>query len=305
MPQYVSNPPTNASPTALGGIRNWGYFSTQAALIASVPVAAASTGDIAVCGDVGPVVNNGTAWNPFATNGLSPSFANLTLTGLFYESSTDNITAHAGGGQASAVAFTTELNRVATVATTGDSVKLPPSAPGLTIIAINHGANPMQVFGTGTDTIDDVAAATGVQQMANSTVIYTCNTAGSWYTEGLASGFVRGASLQTFSAVDGLTAHAGGGQASATLLTAMMNRVSTVATGGDSTVLPPSAPGMDITVTNAAASNSMNVFPSAGGTGTETINSLGANAPFALGAGKSVQFICYTAGQLHTLPLVP
>ena len=58
----------------------------------------------------------------------------------------------------------------------------------------------MQVFGYGTDQIDDVATTTGVSQMANSTVLYFCATAGNWYTEGLASGFVRGASLQTTSA---------------------------------------------------------------------------------------------------------
>ena len=39
---------------------------------------------------------------------------------------------------------------------------------GLTVLVINHGANPMQVFGSGTDTINDVAAATGVSQMQGS-----------------------------------------------------------------------------------------------------------------------------------------
>lgn len=234
------------------------------------------------------------------------SFNNLGLLPgtLFYESVTDNITAHAGGGQASAVALVSELNRITTVATAGDSVKLPVSGAGIGLIVVNHGLLPMQVFGAGTDTIDDVPTANGVSQMSNSTVLYYCVTAGAWYSEGLASGFMRALGLQTFSAVDGLVAHAGGGQGSATALTAMMNRVATVATAADSTVLPASASGMDITVTNAGA-NSMNVFPSAGGTGTENINGLGANTAFALGAGKSVQFICYTAGVIHTLPLVP
>lgn len=224
---------------------------------------------------------------------------------FFLESSADNITAKAGGGQTGAFQLNTQTARITTVATTGDSVKLPPSAPGLELLIINHGVNPMQVYGAGTDTIDDVATATGVSQMSNSFVLYSCATTGAWYTEGLASGFVRGASLQTFSAQDGITAHAGGGQGAAVLLTAMMNRIATVGSAADSVVLPPSSPGMDITVTNAAAANSLNIFPSAGGTGTEAINALGANAAFALTAGKSVQFICYTAGLWHTLPLVP
>lgn len=235
------------------------------------------------------------------TGGMMSKFNHLGLLGLLFESGVDNLTAHAGGGQAGALALTAELNRIATVATAGDSVSLPASAAGLTILVTNHGNNPMQVYGAGTDTIDDVATATGVSQMANSTCIYSCYTAGSWYTEGLASGFVRGASLQTFSAIDGIVARAGGGQGSATPLTAMMNRVATVASANDSVLLPVSVAGQDITVTNAAAANSLNVFPQ----GTDVINSLAASAAFALGAGKSAQFVCYTPGQWHTIPLVP
>lgn len=234
----------------------------------------------------------------------NPTFGNVTLLGLLAESATDTITAKASGTQTTATPLTTELNRITVVATTGDAVLLPASQPGLTIIVTNHGANPCQVYGAGTDTIDDVATATGVQQMASSMVIYSCYTAGAWYTEGLASGFVRGAALQTFSAVDGLVANSGGLQSGATPLTAMMNRVATVAASGNSSLLPVSVSGMDITVTNAGA-NSMNVYPNAGGTGTETINSLSANAAFALGVGKSCQFVCYTPGQWHTVPLVP
>ena len=194
------------------------------------------------------------------------NFSSIMLTGLMYESGADSIVAHSGGGQASATQLTAELNRVITVANPGDSVKLPASAPGLTIIVTNHGLNPMQVFGLGADTIDDIATASGVSQMQSSSVIFSCYTAGAWYTNGLASGFVRGVplSLQTFSAVDGLVAHSGGGQASATPFTTMMNRIATCAIAGDSTLLPASSPGMNITVTNAGIA-SCNVFPHRGG----------------------------------------
>ena len=100
-----------------------------------------------------------------------------------------------------------------------------------------------------------------------------------------------------YAAVDNLTAHAGGGQGSATALTSMFNRVTTVATAADSVILPASAAGMCITVTNAAAANSMNVFPATG----DAINALGANAAFALAAGKTAEFVCYTAGQWHSI----
>ena len=223
------------------------------------------------------------------------TFKKLVLSGLFYESFTDSITAHAGGGQALAAVLVAEINRITVVATPGDSVKLPASAAGLTIVLINHGANPMQVFGAGTDTIDDVATAVGVSQMQGSVTIYTCTTAGAWYSNGIGTGY--SGSFPTVSFVNALTAHAGGGQAAGTPITTSIARFTTVATAGDSGLLPVSAGGLQITVSNAAASNSMNVFPATG----ETINALGANAAFALAAGKTATFFCSVAGQWHAL----
>lgn len=220
------------------------------------------------------------------------SFTDIHMTGLLYESATDGITAHAGGGQASAVALTTEVNRVTTVATAGDSVKLPASAPGLTVIVINHGANSLQVYGAATDTIDDVATATGVSQMQGSVTIYSCTVAGTWYSNGIGTGY--SGSFPTSSFANALTAHAGGGQAGATPLTACINRVTTVATIGDSGLLPASAGGMQITVNNAAA-NSMNVFPA----GADTIN--GVTTGFAVAGGKTATFFCAVAGAWHAL----
>lgn len=227
-------------------------------------------------------------------NTSSPTFASLTLTALLNESSTDNIVAHAGGGQAQATALTKEINRVITVATAGDSVALPASAPGLTIMVVNHGANPLQVFGTGADTINDVAAATGVTQMQGSLVIYSCITAGAWYTEGLGTGY--SGAFPTSSYTNGIVAHAGGGQGSGTLVTTVLNRVITVATIGDSVLLPASVPGMQITVANGAA-NSLNLFPAVG----DQINALGANAAFAIAGGKTATLYCMVAGQWHAV----
>ena len=228
--------------------------------------------------------------NTEQSGGVSWSGVNATVSGFIFESATTGITAHAGGGQASAVGLTTEVNIVSTVATAGDSVALPASVAGLTIFVLNKGANAMQVYGAGTDTIDAVATATGVSQMANSLVIYTCGAAGAWFSEGLATGY--SGSLQTFSSVTGLTAHAGGGQASATLLTAMQNQVTTVASAADSVKLPASAPGMEITVINSAAVNAMQLF----GTGTDTINGVASGTGVSVAAGKQAQLSCYTAG---------
>lgn len=214
--------------------------------------------------------------------------------GMFTESSKDNITAFAGGGQTSAVALTTQTVRVTVVASSGDSVKLPASAPGLELIIINHGANTLQVYGAGTDTIDDVATATGVSQMVSSMCIYTCATAGAWYSNGLGTGY--SGSLPTESFKDNITAFATGGQASATQMTTVFNRFTTVASAGDSAKLPVSAGGLNITVANASA-NSMNVFPQTG----DQINALGVNVAFAVGAGKSASFGCAGAGTWHSI----
>src|SRR5258708_32661582 len=75
------------------------------------------------------------------------------------------LTAFAGGGQASATPLPSEFNVVApSVATTPpfDSVLLPASVPGLDVVVVNSTANPIQVYGSGTDTINGVAAATGI-----------------------------------------------------------------------------------------------------------------------------------------------
>ena len=236
---------------------------------------------------------------------LMPSNSNAGVPNysLFYESSSDNITAHAGGGQANAQQLYSEVNRITTVATAGDSVMLPPAVvnqgvtnqAGLTVLIINHGANPVQVFGNGTDTINDVATATGVSQMQGSMTFFTCTSTGKWYTQGLGEGY--SGSFATFSTKDNITAHAGGGQGSAVALTAMTNRITTVGTAGDSVILPASVSGMQITVINAAASNAANVFPATG----DQINVLGANTAFSLAAAKTAEFYCATSGQWHSI----
>ena len=231
--------------------------------------------------------------------GQSSTFPNLQVpAGCIQESASDGLTAHAGGGQASALQLTSEINRITTVGTAGDSVRLPASFVGADVMIINHGTLPIQVYGAGTDTIDDVATATGVSQMANSTVLYFCTTAGAWYTEGLAGGFVRGYSLQTFSSAV-VAANATGTQASGTPITAMQNQVS--AGGANySVTLPPSAVGMEITVHNVSGV-ALAVFPAVG----ETINGLSANAALSFPANTSTSFYCNVAGQWYTAPRVP
>lgn len=218
------------------------------------------------------------------------------------ECAQDNITATAGGGQSSAYQITTQTARITTVATAGDSVMLPPSQPGLEVLIINHGVNPMQVYGQGADQIDDVASSVGVSQMQNSFVLYTAAGVGNWYTSGLATGFQRGTSLQTISAAN-IAANAAGTQAAGTPITTMLVNI-TSSGANQSATLPISAPGLSIVVHNISANTEL-IFPNAGGTGTEKINALAANAAISMLANTSATFTCTVAGQWYTVPRVP
>lgn len=106
-----------------------------------------------------------------------------------------------------------------------------------------------------------------------------------------------------FSLTDTITAAAGGGQTNAVLLTSAVNRVTVVATAADSVKLPlcrtgptdavgggqPSNTlGQMMYVINADSADSMNVFPSSGG----SINALAGDAAYAVAANKTVGFIC-------------
>lgn len=100
----------------------------------------------------------------------------------------------------------------------------------------------------------------------------------------------------TYNSQTGIVAKAGGGQSGATQIAADISVVGTVATAGDSVLLPSALPGRDITIVNTSA-NSLNVFPATG----NQINALGANAAFAMAAGKTATFVSALAGQWYAL----
>ena len=98
--------------------------------------------------------------------------------GTFPKTVSEGVTAFAGGGQASATQLAGASGNVTVVATNADSVKLPAGIPGRVFFLENSdSAQSMQVFGNGTDTINDVATATGVAQAAGKSAVYFCMTA--------------------------------------------------------------------------------------------------------------------------------
>lgn len=109
------------------------------------------------------------------------------------------------------------------------------------------------------------------------------------------------------SSIDNLTASPSPNntQAGASLLNQSQNRITTVATAGDSFRLPPAQPGAAIVVVNDAAVNACNIWPSSqaqgGATGGDRINVLGQNAAFSLTVALGVTiFYCFSAGTWRT-----
>ena len=90
-------------------------------------------------------------------------------------------------------------------------------------------------------------------------------------------------------------------QAAGTLITAELCNLTATAAGA--VTLPASVPGLNITIHNISAFT-ITVFPSAGGTTTEKINALSANAGYAIATNLSTTFTCAAAGQWYTVPRV-
>jgi hypothetical protein len=207
---------------------------------------------------------------------------------------TANLTALAGGGQTGATALVYGINQLATVATAADSCMLPAAVPGEFVTIVNDGVAACQVFGTGADTINGIAAATGLSQLPNSVATYWCAVAGQWRVE---PGFGFSGNFATIGVSANNIASNGTTQANGTPLTATLNRVASVGAANGAVVLPASQPGMRIRVTNANTANAVGVFPVA----NEAITPGAANAVFSVPANKTADFSCAVAKQWDAL----
>ena len=95
------------------------------------------------------------------------------------------------------------------------------------------------------------------------------------------------------SAAVGLVAHAGGGQALATALTATINSLTTVTTANDSAGLPVAQPGAIVIIENLSA-NSAQVYGSP--TSLDTINGVATATGVALpGTKRGIYFVTVPA----------
>lgn len=98
--------------------------------------------------------------------------------------------------------------------------------------------------------------------------------------------------VQPNTVTDSITAHAGGGQANAVLLTTTINRVTTVTSVADSIKLPLLGAAIFYVfyIRNDGA-NSLNLYPNTGA----AISNLGVNNPLAMAAGSQVIVVSFSA----------
>lgn len=184
-------------------------------------------------------------------------------------SAADALTAHSGGGQASALQLSALVNNITTVAVAADSVKLMASYAGAVQIACNSAAsNAMQVFGTSPDTINGVATGTGVSQAAGGLcTMYSSPAAGKWVSTPLAS---SGGITQLTSDV---TAGPGSGSQAATIAAGAVTnakRANMAANTFSSNETAGSAAPADNTLPSCSGSNSALNYTSNSGLGCVT-----------------------------------
>lgn len=92
----------------------------------------------------------------------------------------DNITAHAGGGQASAYLLTKQFSNITTVATTGDSVKTLNALISFQYSIRNSGANTCTVYPATGERFDGLAVNEGYDLEAGGQILLTCVAQGIW-----------------------------------------------------------------------------------------------------------------------------
>ena len=113
---------------------------------------------------------------------VSPTFTNITVTGYEYRSTANGLSALVGGAQAG-TALTAMINRVTTVTSAADSVQLPVSLAGASVVVVNAAAvNSMNVFGQTGDIINALSANAAFAIAAGKTATFYCTAAGRWHS---------------------------------------------------------------------------------------------------------------------------
>lgn len=198
----------------------------------------------------------------------------------------DTLTAHSGGGSASALPLLAQINRVTTVAAAGDSVALPtllevspqfitqgpPDRRGCVVYVINSGANVLAVFPAVGETMNGTTNGS-VSLGVNSIGTFYCTTDGAWIT---ADGGVITFGITT----PQVLAAAGATQGNASQITKQRVSVTTT-TSAEGVKLPVAATGMAVTV-GILGTKGVKVYPATNG----KLDASSTNVAVLLVAGK-------------------
>ena len=112
---------------------------------------------------------------------IEGSWASAVAQGL--NSSYQTVKAYATGGQTKAtqIAVNASLVYISTVASGGDSVKLPAAKAGMVKMILNGTATSANVFGyNSTDTINGTVGSTAAALAGNKSAVYFCPKDGYW-----------------------------------------------------------------------------------------------------------------------------
>jgi len=206
--------------------------------------------------------------------------SDLFKTNSLWKGVSNSVIAFAGGGQASATSLTTEVSFVGTCATRDDSVKLPTALAGKHYVVINLGAQACNVYTQTGENFLGQSANTPVSVATLSYTEFTCNTDGVYVFRHIIGSYLSDTTI---------TAFAGGGQANATQLNKEYNKVTVVATTGDSVKLKAAKRGVRQIIVNADTAEAMDVFPQSG----DNYEGLAVNLAVSLTFGASMEAFCF------------
>lgn len=111
----------------------------------------------------------------------SPVFSGTATFAFAATTPSAGVTAHAGGGQASATQLTAGLNRITVVASPADSVKLPAAVAGLVVEVVNETGVAAAVFAAGTDSLNGQIPTVAFSLGNVSLGYFRCPVNGFWF----------------------------------------------------------------------------------------------------------------------------
>lgn len=183
-----------------------------------------------------------------------------TIYGRTFPSRLDTaITAHAGGGQASAIQLNVNASyhEVTIAASVADSVKLPPATEGEFHWVKNSTTVPIQVFGSGTDTINSVATATGVVHPQGLGLIYVCLIPGNYIQFGFGAALADNNVVGALNATGSLTAALIAGGAITSTSAAAVTMTTVTATAIAAAIGATTGSMYDFAIDNSAGANTV------------------------------------------------